>query len=250
MPSSSFKDHFSRQASDYAAYRPWYPAELYAHLAAVSPQHERAWDCATGNGQAARGLAEYFAHVVATDASVSQLRNRHEHARIDYCASLAEAVPLAAGSCDVVTVAQAVHWFDFERFYAEVRRVLKPGGVIALWTYGGFGIRPHIDRCIDHFYEHVVGPFWPPERRYIEEDYRTVPFPFAELRSPAIVFETSWTLDHLMNYLGTWSAVLRFRDARGTDPLPALRAELGQLWGAPEATHQVRWPLTLRVGRI
>lgn len=249
MPSPSFKDHFSRQSSSYAAYRPWYPAELYSHLAAACAQHQRAWDCATGNGQAAIGLADHFAHVVATDASVSQVRNRREHARVDYCAALAEAAPLAAGSCDLVTVAQAVHWFNFERFYAEVRRVLKPGGAIALWTYGGFGIGQDIDRRIDHFYEHVVGPFWPPERRYIEAGYRTIPFPFAELELPAIVLETTWTFDHLMNYLGTWSAVLRFRDANGTDPLPTLRAELEPLWGAPEAARKVTWPLTVRVGR-
>ena len=250
MPSSSFKDHFSRHSRDYAAFRPWYPAELFSHLAAVSAQHKRVWDCATGNGQAALGLADHFAHVVATDASVSQLLNRHAHARIDYCASLAEAAPLAAGSCDLVTVAQAVHWFQFDRFYAEVRRVLKPGGAIALWTYAAFRIRPDINRCVDDFYQHVVGPFWPPERRYIEALYRTIPFPFAELQLPALVLETAWTLDQVMNYLGTWSAVQRFRDANGADPLPSLRAELEPLWGAPEATHNVSWPLHLRVGRV
>jgi SAM-dependent methyltransferase len=250
MSSGSFKDHFSGHAGDYAAYRPWYPDELFDELAKLSSGHERVWDCATGNGQAATGLARHFAHVVASDASVQQLKNRHPHERIDYCAGLAEAAPLADACCDLVTVAQSVHWFRFERFYAEVRRVLRPGGLLALWTYETFRIDPRLDGPIDHFYNRVVGPYWPPERRYIDELYRTIPFPFDEVRAPSIVLETPWTLDQVMNYLGTWSAVHRYRGAKGFDPLPEFRAGIEPLWGAPDTVRLVKWPLHMRIGRI
>jgi ubiquinone/menaquinone biosynthesis C-methylase UbiE len=250
MASRSFKDHFSGHSSSYAAHRPGYPPELFAQLAALSSRRQRVWDCATGNGQAALGLAEHFTHVVATDASVKQLASRRSHVRIDYCAALAEAAPLADGSCDLVTVAQSVHWFRFERFYAEARRVLKPGGAIALWTYATFRIQADIDAPIEHFYNDIVGPFWPPERRYVEEGYRTIPFPFDELQLLPIVLETHWGLNQVMNYIGTWSAVQRYRDAQRSDPLPELRTVLEPLWGAPETIRLVHWPLHMRVGRI
>jgi len=250
MASGSFKDHFSGHSSSYAAYRPGYPAELFAQLAALSPQRQRVWDCATGNGQAAIGLADHFAHIVATDASVKQLGSRRAHARIDYCAALAEAAPLPDACCDLVTVAQSVHWFQFERFYAEARRVLKAGGAIALWTYATFRIEGDIDEPIGHFYNDIVGPFWPPERRYVEAGYRTIPFPFDELPLAPIVLETRWSLEQVMNYVGTWSAVQRYREAQGSDPLPGLRTELEPLWGAPGTIRLVSWPLHMRVGRI
>jgi ubiquinone/menaquinone biosynthesis C-methylase UbiE len=249
MSSGTFKDHFSGHAGDYAAYRPWYPDELFDELAKLTAKHERVWDCATGNGQAATGLAQHFAHVVASDASVKQLASRRPHPRIDFCAALAEAAPLADRCCDMVTVAQSVHWFQFERFYAEARRVLKPGGVLALWTYETFRIDPRLDAPIDHFYNKVVGPYWPPERRYIDELYRTIPFPFDEVQMPSIILETRWTLEQVMNYLGTWSAVHRYRAAKGSDPLPGFRAAIEPLWGAPETVRPINWPLHMRVGR-
>lgn len=250
MSSGSFKDHFSGHARDYAAYRPWYPDELFELLASLTAKRDRVWDCATGNGQAATGLARHFAHVVASDASVQQLKSRRQHERIDYCAGLAEAAPLADACCDLVTVAQSVHWFDFERFYAEVRRVLRPGGLLALWTYGLFRVQADIDALVDHFYADVVGAYWPPERDYVEAEYRTIPFPFEELHPKPIVLKTQWKFDEVMNYLGTWSAVQRYRDAKKDDPLPALRAELQPLWGETELVREVSWTLHLRVGRI
>ena len=250
MSSGSFKDHFSGHAGNYAAYRPWYPQELFDALAKLTAKHERVWDCATGNGQAATGLARHFAHVVASDASVQQLENRRPHERIDYCAGLAEAAPLADRCCDLVTVAQSVHWFAFERFYAEVRRVLRPGGVLALWTYETFRITPELDVPIGHFYNKVVGPYWPPERRYIDELYQTIPFPFDEIRAPSIALNTEWNLGQVMNYIGTWSAVKRYREAKKSDPLPGLRARLEPAWEGADRVRTVHWPLHLRVGRI
>ena len=251
MPAPTFKDHFSGQSHHYAAHRPGYPAELYAWLAQHARARERAWDCATGNGQAAIDLVRHFANVVASDASAAQIRNRVEHERIRYLVALAEAAPLADGSCDLVTVAQAVHWFDFERFYAEVRRVLKPGGVIAVWTYAHFSVTPAVDAVVREFYEGVVGQYWPPERRLVEQAYRTLPFPFAEIPAPEFRYEVGWTLEQVLGYLASWSAVQRFRQAEGRDPLPELRASLEQAWGNPP--HQIlraAWPIHVRAGRV
>jgi ubiquinone/menaquinone biosynthesis C-methylase UbiE len=251
MPAPTFKDHFSRQSSHYAAHRPGYPAELYTWLAQQACEHERVWDCATGSGQAAIDLVRHFAHVVASDASAAQVRNHLEHERIDYLVALAEAAPLADRSCDVVTVAQAVHWFDFERFYAEVRRVLRPGGLIAVWTYASFSLTPAAEAVVQDFYDNVVGRYWPPERRLVEQAYRTLPFPFAEIPAPEFLYETDWSLEHLIGYLASWSAVQRYKEAEGRDPLEALRPALEQVWeGSPGEAHKVVWTIKARAGRV
>ncbi len=246
-----FKDHFSRQSSHYAAHRPGYPPELYAWLTLHARAHERVWDCATGSGQAAIDLVKHFETVVASDASAAQIRNRLEHERIRYMVALAEAAPLAPACCDAVTVAQAVHWFDFERFYAEVRRVLRPGGLIAVWTYATFSITPAIDAVVGEFYEGVVGPYWPPERRLIEDAYRTLPFPFAAIAAPEFRYQCPWTLDQVMGYFSSWSAVQRFMQAERRDPLVALRPLLEQAWDAPPGqVRKVTWPIYVRAGRV
>ncbi|HJS22223.1 MAG TPA: class I SAM-dependent methyltransferase [Steroidobacteraceae bacterium] len=251
MTAPIFKDHFSRQSSHYAAHRPGYPTELYAWLARHVRGHERVWDCATGSGQAAIDLARHFASVVASDASAAQIRNRLEHERIDYVVALAEAAPLADRTCDLVTVAQAVHWFDFERFYGEVRRVLRPGGTIAVWTYTTFALCPAIDVLVGEFYENVVGPYWPPERRLVEQAYRTLPFPFAEIPAPEFRYECAWTLEQVIGYLTSWSAVQRYQQAEGRDPLTALRPALEQAWeGPPDQPREAVWPIHVRVGRV
>jgi SAM-dependent methyltransferase len=243
----SFKDHFSRQSAAYSRYRPGYPAELIAWVAEQAPDRRLAVDCATGNGQAAVALAEYFDAVVAVDGSSSQLRNAVDHPGVTYVAGLAERLPVADRAASLVAAAQAAHWFDFERFYAECRRVLVPDGVLAVWTYEKFRVDPSVDAMVDHFYADVVGGFWPPERRYVEEGYRTLPFPWREQPAPGFALETEWDLDQVMNYLATWSSVQRYKDHHGRDPLPALRAELQQAWAG--GTRRVRWPIHLRVGR-
>jgi SAM-dependent methyltransferase len=250
MSSPSFPDHFSRQSNDYAAHRPSYPAGLFTWLAALGNAHERVWDCATGNGQAAVDLAAHFDTVLATDASSAQIRNRQQHERIDYLVAVAEAAPFARHCCDLVTVAQAVHWFDFARFYAEVRRVLKPGGVVALWTYASFQVSSDVNEVVSHFYHNVVGAYWPPERAYVEATYRTIPFPFVEIPTPPFECERDWNLEGLLGYLSSWSAVQRYKDALGRDPLLALRPELERAWGRQEAVRRVSWPIHLRVGRV
>lgn len=245
-----FKDHFSIAAQSYAGHRPGYPAELFAWLASLTQDHELAWDCATGNGQAALGVARHYRQVVASDASAAQIANRRAHASVDYLVATAERSALRERCCDLVTVAQAAHWFDFEPFHDEVRRVLERHGVIAVWTYETFRIDAALDALLDHFYHDVVGPHWPPERRYVEAGYRTLPFPFDEIAAPAFELEITWTLEQVLRYLGTWSAVQRFRKARGVDPVEELRPRLAAAWSRPDEGKRLSWPLHLRVGRV
>jgi SAM-dependent methyltransferase len=248
--SMGFKDHFSGHADDYTRYRPNYPAELFAWLAQRAPAHALAWDCATGNGQAALGLAAQFDAVIATDASPAQIATAHTHPRVRYAVAPAEDSGIAARSVDLIGVGQSLHWFDFPAFYAEAARVLRPGGVLAAWGYGLMQVSPAVDAAVWRLYEPIVGAYWPPERRYVEEQYRTLPFPLHEIAAPAFVMKADWTLAQLIGYLGTWSAVQRYRKDRGADPLALIADGLASAWGDAEARQRVRWPLFMRVGRF
>lgn len=244
----AFKDHFSSQSAAYSRHRPEYPAALIRYVASLAPDRRLALDCATGNGQAAVALAEHFETVLAIDGSRSQLARAQAGERVRYAASLAERLPLRDHGVALVAAAQAAHWFDFDRFYAECRRVLVPGGVLAVWTYEKFRVDPAIDAVIDEFYSGVVGPYWPPERRYVEQGYRTLPFPWREESAPLFALETDWDLQQVLGYLATWSAVQRYKDLRGEDPLPALAPELQAVW--PNGGYRrLRWPIHLRIGR-
>lgn len=245
----SFKDHFSGHASAYARYRPDYPTELFDYLATLAPQRDLALDLATGSGQAAAGLAKHFSLVVASDGSVSQLQSAEQHPNVAYIANFAEQPALRDGTVDLMVAAQAAHWFDHARFYPEVKRVLKRDGVLALWTYGLAYVEPQIDAIVRHFYSDIVGSHWPPERRWVESAYRDLPFPLQEISAPKFELHLQWDLDSLIGYLGTWSAVQRYKRATGQDPLPALRAEIAPCWGSPVQAKEVTWPLHLRVGR-
>ena len=243
-----FKDHFSGHAREYQRHRPRYPAALAAHVASLAPVRGLALDLATGNGQAALDLAAHFALVCASDASASQLAHAHEHPRVRYLRHRAERLPYRDGYVDLVASAQAAHWFDFAPFHAEVRRVLRPGGLCALWTYEKFRVEPALDACVDAFYRDVIGPYWPPERRHVEQAYRSLPFPYAEIPAPPFELVTEWRLPQVLDYLGTWSAVQRYRSATGADPLPALAARLAEIAG-DDAPLRLRWPIHLRIGR-
>jgi len=248
---AAFADHFSPLADRYAALRPTYPPELFAWLATLPERRERAWDAGTGSGQAAVALAEHFAEVVATDAAAAQLAQARPHPRVSYRRAAAEESGLGAASVDLVTVAQAVHWFDLDRFYAEVRRVLAPGGAVAVWSYLGVTLEPAIDRVVAHYYRDVVGPYWPPERAAVEDGYRSLPFPFAEIASPPFRIRQRWDLARFAGYLGTWSASRHWSDAHGgADPLAEIAPDLAAAWGDPVAERDVEWPLGLRVGRV
>jgi len=244
----SFKDHFSAQASLYAQSRPTYPAAWFDELARMSPGHDLAWDAGAGNGQASVGLAAHYAAVTATEPSAAQLAAATAHPRVTYHQSAETAPMIADRSVDLVTVAQAAHWFDRPKFYREVQRVLRPGGVVALWAYGLAVIAPEIDAAVLRFYSGPIDAYWPPERRHVETGYRDFEFPFAELSLPQAAMELDWTLANFTAYLRSWSAVVRYHNEHGRDPVESLVHELIPLWG--NGPRRVRWPLVGRVGRF
>ncbi|MGH2415895.1 MAG: class I SAM-dependent methyltransferase, partial [Microcystaceae cyanobacterium] len=213
----TFKDYFSQTASDYARYRPHYPKPLFAYLSELAPDRKIAWDCATGNGQVAYELAAYFKQVYASDASEQQIQHARQHERIQYLIAIAESTPLADQSLDLITVAQAFHWFNPEAFYQEVQRVLKPNGIIALWCYGFCQIpdaSDSLNNALQQFYD-TIDPFWSPERLLVTSQYQTISFPFPEITPPPFAMTQDWTADQLIGYLTTWSSVQTYRKLHG-----------------------------------
>jgi SAM-dependent methyltransferase len=243
----SFKDHFSRQAADYAIFRPGYPRELFDYLGSIAPGRQLAWDCGTGNGQAAVGLASVFDRVIATDASEKQISNAEPHERVEYRVAPAENADIPSGMVDLIMVAQALHWFDLDRFYDEARRVLRPGGILAASAYNLLRIEPAIEEVVKRYYYEVVGPFWPPERKLVEQ-FANLPFPFQTIDPPKFDMTASWDLDHLIGYLGTWSSTQRFVAAKGSDPLKQITDDLRIAWGNRRQMRKIVWPLILRIG--
>jgi SAM-dependent methyltransferase len=243
-------DHFSAHAADYARHRPTYPPELFAWLARQCLAHDLAWDCATGNGQAALALTDHFGRIHATDFSAEQLAQAKPHPRIDYRLAPAEASGLADHSCDLVVVAQALHWFCNDSFYAEVRRVLKPGGLFAAWTYTLLHGDPELSAIIRDYSINTVGAWWPPERRWVDLGYRGMPFPCADIETPDFEIRLDLTLEEVLAYLRTWSSTQRCIKETGVDPCVKLGERLKEFWPAPEARKTIAWPITLRCGRV
>lgn len=246
----AFKDNFSKQSDIYVKYRPHYPAGLYSYLSSLSQEHQLAWDCGTGNGQAAIGLAEFYKTVIATDPSEQQIKNALPNARVEYRVEKAENTSLESRSIDLVTIANALHWFDFEVFYAEVKRVLKPNGLIAAWAYTIPSVSPEVDRLLRHYHDHILGDYWLPENRLVEKEYKTIPFPFQEVLSPGFFSERMMTLEDLTGYLNTWSATQRFINEHKFNPAEQLRKELISVWGEKGSEKKLTWKLTLKVGKI
>ncbi|BAU89844.1 methyltransferase type 11 protein [Methylorubrum populi] len=247
---SAFKDHFSDNSAGYAAHRPTYPAALVDFLADAAPGRDLALDVGCGTGQLSTRLAERFAAVVATDASAGQIAAATPHERVRYRAAPAERSGLPDASADLVTVAQAAHWLDLDPFYDEVRRVARPGAVLALITYGVLHLSDAADRVVRHFYDAVIGSFWPPERRHVEDGYRSLPFPFPELDAPRLSITVAWRLADLAGYIETWSAVRAAEKAVGRGPIESFHAALAAAWGDPGMVRPVSFPLSLRVGRV
>lgn len=243
-----FADHFSRAASAYATFRPRYPAALFEWIGTIAPSRELAWDCGTGNGQAASALKAHFREVVASDPSEAQLGRAPSHDSVHYVAMTAEHVALSSHSVDVVTVAQALHWFDVERFNAEVRRVLVPGGAIVVWSYPLLRIDDELDAAVRRFYDGGIGAYWPPERALVDAGYAGIAFPFREIAAPSFTMEVDWTLAQFAGYVETWSAVGRYRKALGKNPVPGFIEGLRDQWGPEGISRRVRWPLVLRAG--
>lgn len=246
--SLSMKDNFSKQAALYAQFRPTYPQELYDFLLPIVPDLSTAWDCGTGNGQVAAELAGYFDKVYATDISIKQLNNAVQKANIIYSITPAEQTSFPAKTFDLITVAQAIHWFDFDKFYHEVKRTLKPDGILAVIGYGLVKTEPQLSKVINYLYKDVLGNYWDKERKYIDENYQTIPFPFNELPAPQLSVFYQWNLEQLIGYLNTWSAVQHYKDKNGKDPVGLIIDDLTRVCGS--ANIDIEFPTLLRVGKV
>lgn len=246
------KDYFSAQAALYRRHRPHYPAELFAFLADAAAPCARVCDCATGSGQAARGIAAHTRAVIALDQSAAQLAQAGAHERVVYVQASAERMPLADTSIDLLMVAQALHWFDFPRFFDEASRVMRPGAVFAAWTYSFIDVSPQLgyelDAAVRWFYHDIIGPYWPPERRWVDCGYRGLEHPFEPLSAPPFTITLTWTVDDLLGYIASWSAVQEYRRRRGDDPMARLAARVAPLWSAARPL-ELNWPLGLLLGR-
>ncbi len=247
----TFKDHFSGHAAIYREARPTYPAALFEWLAQQAPDRELAWDCGCGNGQATVALAGHFTRVIGTDPSANQIAEAERRANIEYRVEPAEQSSLADAGASLVTVAQALHWLDHTRFYAEVRRVLKPRGMLAVWAYSDCSTgEAAIDRLKDRLYVDLTGPYWPTERSLVETGYRTLPFPFVEIAVPPFPMVAHWTVDHLLAYFRSWSATQRYLKVKGEDPVALIEPDLRAAWGDPGRKRDVRWQFHVRAGRV
>jgi hypothetical protein len=243
-------DHFSGVSSGYAEFRPRYPSALFEFIASAASNHDQVWDCGAGSGQASVDLAQSFRHVIATDLSVAQLEHGTAHARISWVAAAAEAAPIVGNSVDVITVAQALHWFDHSRFYAEVRRVATPGAVIAAWTYLPSRMEGTAGEIHDRLMFGVLRDYWPPERWHVDTGYREIPFPFERLEVPSLHLDERWTRAQLTGYMRTWSATARYRRQHGIDPAVEAERELIANWGDPAERRAITWPLVILAGRV
>ncbi|MES2780497.1 MAG: class I SAM-dependent methyltransferase [Bacteroidota bacterium] len=245
-----FKDYFSKQSEIYARYRPQYPEELYSFLASQTVGHERVWDCGTGNGQAAVDLAAYYDNVYASDPSEQQIKHSIQHPNIIYAIENAEQSSLPDQSVDLITVANAMHWFDLDLFYEEVKRVLKKDGILAAWSYALPSISKEIDPIVYRFHHGILNDYWVAENRLVEKEYTTIPFPFCEISHPDFFSYKQMNLVDTIGYFNTWSAVQRFIAKNNHNPTEELGKELQAVWGNPEMKHTMCWKLALKIGTI
>ncbi|WP_061209549.1 class I SAM-dependent methyltransferase [Leptospira borgpetersenii] len=245
----NFKDHFSSYSSSYSEFRPGYPLELFLYLKNLVPNAKTVWDCGTGTGQAAVFLAATFEKVIATDPSTNQISNAEPRKNVEYRVCKAEDSTLENHEADLITVAQAFHWFDFEPFYKEAIRVGQKNGILAIWGYGLHRISPEIDDVVDKLYRVIVGSYWPPERKYVEEEYKTIPFPFEEIIPPPFSMKEEWTVDQVLGYLRTWSSVQKYIQKNESDPVLLVEAEIRNFWGSTR-TKIVEWPLFFKIGKL
>jgi ubiquinone/menaquinone biosynthesis C-methylase UbiE len=242
------KDYFSGHAKVYAAFRPTYPEELYQFIFQHLKQYHTAWDCATGNGQVARYLAGHFDKIYATDISAQQLDQAEKLANVSYSVSKAEQTSFADNQFDLITVGQALHWFQVNDFYKEVNRTLKPEGLIAVWGYALLTIAPEIDKLFMDFYNNKVGPYWDHARKLVENEYRDISFPFAEIASPRFQIKVSWSLEQFAGYLTSWSATQKFIHQHQYNPVDEFIPVVKQFWSEGEE-KSVSFPVFLKLGR-
>lgn len=246
-----FKDNFSSQSSAYAQFRPHYPEALYDFLFSLVPRSEQAWDCATGNGQVAEVLATHFQKVIATDASQAQLDQAKPHPRIEYRRAVAGASLLTANSVDLITVAQAIHWFDTAAFYQEVEKIICPDGILAIWGYGLLRIQPSLDQVIDYLYHDLLGDrYWDVERKHLDHQYRTIDFPYEHIPAPSFQISLEWDIHELKGYLETWSSVQNYIKSKGKNPVDEIAPQLSTAWGEPDDKKSCFWEIYLKVARF
>jgi len=250
MAKPTFKDHFSATAASYAEFRPHYPAALFDFVASIPERRNTAWDCATGNGQAAVPLADRFVRVIATDASPEQIAHATPHPRVSYGVALADESGLEPRSIDLVTVAQALHWLPLERFFAEVKRVVVPDGALAIWCYTRPILEGDLDPILLRYYSGTCKPYWSPERALVDEGYRGIAMPIDEIEAPPLHIEAHQTLAEFGGYIRTWSATVKLATAIGRDPVVDVEADLRPLWGDHDSRRLVRWPIVVRAGRV
>ena len=243
------KDNFSQQAAGYAKYRPQYPDALFTYILEFVKEKNTAWDCGTGNGQTAKELSKYFNKVFATDISQKQIDNAYRADNILYSLQPAEQTDLAEKSIDLITVSQALHWFNFDAFYKEVKRVAKPNAIIAVWTYSLLQISKEINAVIEHYHFSILANYWDAERKYVDDKYTSIPFPFDEIEAPAFEIKIYWSLQDLEGYFYTWSALQKFTAAHNFSPVDDLITQLQPLWGAAEK-REIIFPVQLRLGTI
>ncbi|MGE9762858.1 class I SAM-dependent methyltransferase [Pseudomonas sp. PDM20] len=249
-PSSDLRNWFDQGGQAYARFRPEYPVELAAHLAAMAPDRVLAVDVGCGSGQLTRQLAEHFNAVVGFDPSADQIAHTAPQENVNYACAPAEDLPLLSRSASLITAAQAAHWFDLPRFYAEVRRVAEPNAILALISYGVLRLEGALGERFEQFYWKEIGPYWPAERKLVDSGYATLDFPFAEFPGPEIAIRLEWNLGEFLGYVSTWSAVRSAREARREDLLHDFAADMAERWGDPTARHRVSWPINMRIGRV
>jgi len=243
------KDNFSHNPSGYAAYRPSYPDRLFQEIRNLVPSTSLAWDVGTGSGQVAIKISDFFDRVEATDISANQIQYARSSPKINYSVQPAEKTNFKDDHFDLITIGQAIHWFDFNQFYTEAIRVAKSNAIIAVLGYGLFRINPEIDKVIDGLYADILGQYWDSERKYIDENYLTIPFPFPEITLPSFSYQAYWDLDHLLGFLKTWSAVKHYQTQNRKDPLEPVLPELIKSWGSSK-NHLITFPIINRIGKI
>ena len=244
---TKFKDYFSENSQEYDRFRPTYSEDLFSYLSSLSIQHQQAWDCATGTGQSAIALSEYYASVIATDASETQINNTQKKHGITYQIATAENSHIEACSIDLITVAQALHWFNIDTFSKEVNRVLKDKGILAVWSYNLLSVQDDIDKEISYLYNTILGEYWPEERRMVEDGYKSVQLLFKEIETPSFTMSANWDLSQLIGYLCTWSATKEYQKEFGVNPVEKVYDRIAEIWGEPEKVLSIQWPLNIRL---
>jgi len=242
------KDRFSSHASEYSRFRPEYPDSLISFVLSVTKRRESAWDCGTGNGQLAARLSPHFRTVFATDISKEQLAQAPAISNVRYSVEAAGETQFADKQFDLISIAQAIHWMPFDALYRDVYRCLKDDGLFLVTGYGLLSINPQIDAVVRHLYTEILGAYWDPERRYIDEEYATIPFPFEEVESPPFLQQYDWSLAQFTGYLNTWSAMKQYSKSTGLEALDSIAENLRAAWGASK-THLATFPILLRMGR-